>query len=302
MRMLRAAAIALGALTVVACGGGGGGGTPPPPTVASLEMTPASGGTLASFGDQVNFSVVARDAGGTVIPNASVTWSVVPSGAGTLSPTTGLASRFTAAANGNAKVFATSGSVKDSAAITVAQVLASLALSPTSFTKNIAQTQVVTATARDARGNTIAGAAAATQWSSSDESKATVSPATGASTTATMVAEGTASINASLLFGGVTRTASSNATVSANFPSNATVNTGATTFIPDRTDIAVSGQVQFNIGATHNLIWDSTPSPLDNFALGVSGSRTFPQVGTYTFHCSIHGGVGTGMNGSVVVH
>lgn len=302
MGMPCAAAIAVSALTLVACGGGSGGGTPPPPTVASLEITPATGGTLASFGEQVNFSVVARTAAGAVIPNASVTWSVVPPGAGTLSPLTGLTSRFTAAANGSAKVFATSSAVKDSAAITVAQVLASLSLSPSSFTKAIAQTQVITATAHDARGNTIAGAAAATQWSSSDETKATVSPATGSSTTATMVAEGTAQINASLLFGGVTRTAASSATVDANFPSSATVNTGATAFVPPRTDIAVAGQVQFNIGASHNLIWDSTPSPLADFAQGVSGSRTFPVAGTYTFHCAFHGAAGSGMNGSVVVH
>lgn len=303
MRMIRTVALALGASMMVACGGGGGGGgTPPPPTVASLEMSPASGGTLASLGDQVNFSVVARDAGGSVMSNASVTWSVVPAGTGTLSPTTGLTSRFTASSNGTAKVYATSGSVKDSATITILQVLASLAVSPSSFTKAIGQTQQVTATARDARGNAIDGAAGATQWTSSDESRATVSPAVGTSTTATMVADGSATINASLTVGGVTRAAASNATISASFPSTATVNTGAAAFIPPRTDIAAAGQVQFNIGGSHNLVWDSPPFPIAGFAQGVSGSRTFANAGTYNFHCEFHGAPGSGMNGSVVVH
>lgn len=303
MRMMRTAALALGALMTVACGGGGGGGgTPPPPTVASLELSPASGGSLASLGDQVNFSVVARDAGGTVMPNASVTWSIVPPGAGTLSPTTGLTSRFTAAANGTAKVYATSGSVRDSATIAVAQVFASLAVNPTSFTKSIGQTQQVTATARDARGNSITGTAAATQWSSSDDTRVTVSPAVGSATTATMVADGSAAINASLTVGGVTRAAASNATISASFPSTATVNTGAAAFIPPSTDIAAAGQVQFNIGGSHNLVWDSPPFPIAGFAQGVSGSRTFANAGTYNFHCEFHGAAGSGMNGSVVVH
>jgi len=55
----------------------------------------------------------------------------------------------------------------------------------------------------------------------------------------------------------------------------------------------------------HTLIWDSGPGtlPPDQTTTKTSGSVVVPglQAGTYEFHCSIHGGTGTGMHGTLVV-
>lgn len=53
----------------------------------------------------------------------------------------------------------------------------------------------------------------------------------------------------------------------------------------------------------HNLIWDSGPGTLPaNTGTITSGTRTVTlQAGTYQYHCSNHGGPGTGMHGTIVV-
>ena len=53
----------------------------------------------------------------------------------------------------------------------------------------------------------------------------------------------------------------------------------------------------------HTLTWDSGPGTLPaNTGTITSGSRTVTlQPGTYQYHCSIHGGPGTGMHGTIVV-
>jgi plastocyanin len=53
----------------------------------------------------------------------------------------------------------------------------------------------------------------------------------------------------------------------------------------------------------HTLTWDSGPGTLPaNTGTMTSGTRTVTlQPGTYQYHCSIHGGPGTGMHGTIVV-
>lgn len=53
----------------------------------------------------------------------------------------------------------------------------------------------------------------------------------------------------------------------------------------------------------HSVIWDSGPGTLPvNTSVLTSGTYSPTLVqGTYQYHCSIHGGVGTGMHGTIVV-
>ena len=71
-------------------------------------------------------------------------------------------------------------------------------------------------------------------------------------------------------------------------------------------DTVSAGQVTFSWSAGsngHNVTWDTGPAPLPtNSATQSSGTYTPTlQAGTYTYHCSIHGGPGTGMWGQIVV-
>lgn len=56
---------------------------------------------------------------------------------------------------------------------------------------------------------------------------------------------------------------------------------------------------------THNVIWDSGPAPLPtNSANKAAGDPDYTPLlgtGTYTYHCSFHGGIGSGMSGQIVV-
>jgi plastocyanin len=53
----------------------------------------------------------------------------------------------------------------------------------------------------------------------------------------------------------------------------------------------------------HSVIWDSGPGTLPtNTSVMSSGSYSPVLVaGTYQYHCSVHGGPGTGMHGTIVV-
>ncbi len=74
-------------------------------------------------------------------------------------------------------------------------------------------------------------------------------------------------------------------------------------------DTVAAGQVTFSWTTSpasngHNVTWDTGPGTLPaNSATVTSGTyQAILQVGTYTYHCTIHGTPGTGMNGKIVVH
>lgn len=53
----------------------------------------------------------------------------------------------------------------------------------------------------------------------------------------------------------------------------------------------------------HSVIWDSGPGTLP-MNTSVMSSGTYSPIlvaGTYQYHCSVHGGPGTGMHGTIVV-
>jgi plastocyanin len=281
------------ALLLAACGGGGG-GTPPQATPASISIVMSPTGTMSSIGDSRTLTATVRDASQAVIPGAAVTWSTDNQAVATLNSTSGLTTTATGAGNGTATITARSGTVSQTQGVSVAQVLSTVTLAPTSFQLAIDQTQQLTATARDARNNAISGASGFT-FSSSNEAAATVS----ASGLVRRVGTGAATFTASLDRDGVTKTATASLIIA---PATATVNaTPSSTFVPPEVSITSGGTVSWAFGSLeHNVNFDAVPGAPANIPTSSNEtlSRTFNTAGTFPYHCNLH----AGMNGSVTVH
>ncbi len=161
--------------------------TPNPEAVATIEVTPATA-TLTAIGHTQQFTAVARNALGDVLPGVAFTWSSSDDAIAGIDPATGLA---TAAANGTVTITAAADGITGTATLTVAQVVASVVVTPADVTLTaVGQTAQSAAVARDANGFTVAGAALV--WTTSDSTIATISQAG----LATAVANGHATISA----------------------------------------------------------------------------------------------------------
>jgi hypothetical protein len=153
--------------------------------VATVSVATSAGGSsasLASLGATVSLVATAFDSGGSAASGATFSWSSDATSVATVS-SSGI---VTAVTNGTAHVTAraTSNQVASPAlTVTVQQVVASVAVLPATASIPRCTMQQFSATPRDARGNTVAGAPAAT-WASADQSIATMNGnfATGVST------------------------------------------------------------------------------------------------------------------------
>jgi uncharacterized protein YjdB len=142
---------------------------------ASVTVATAGGAamTLTSIGDTVQLTASAADARGHAISGGTFTWRSDSTAVATVSAS-GLVS---AAGNGTANIFAKAGAAESSGfAVTVAQVVASVEVTPPSgFIVLFFGTTTLTFSddPKDARGNSVAGAPAAS-WGSSDTAIATI--------------------------------------------------------------------------------------------------------------------------------
>src|SRR5436309_902305 len=163
--------------------------------VKSVVVSPASA-TLDALGLTQQFTAVAKDANGNVVPGQAFTWTadnplVARVDAGGI---------VTAVANGSATITATAAGVAGRAALTVAQVVKSVVVSPPTATlAGLGLTQQFTAVAQDANGNPVAGQTFT--WASAQPVIASVDP----NGLARALAVGTAVITATT--GGVSGTA-----------------------------------------------------------------------------------------------
>jgi len=156
-------------------------------TVGSVVVSPATA-ALDALGVTQQLTATAKDASGNVIPGRSFTWksdnplvaSVDPSGV------------VTAVGNGLTTITATTGGVAGTAALSVAQIVTSVVVSPVSTTLDaLGRSQQFTAVAQDRNGKTVAGQVFS--WSAAPTGVATIDPATGLATT---VANGLTTITA----------------------------------------------------------------------------------------------------------
>jgi uncharacterized protein YjdB len=137
--------------------------------ITSVEVTPATA-TLIALGTTQAFGAVARDANGNEVTGTTFTWASANTATATVDPASGVA---TAVANGTVTITATADGVTGTASLTVAQIVASIEVTPAEATiVGAGTTQHFTATARDASGYVVAGTAFV--WTTSDSLVATI--------------------------------------------------------------------------------------------------------------------------------
>ncbi|MBK8248727.1 MAG: Ig-like domain-containing protein [Gemmatimonadetes bacterium] len=136
--------------------------------IARIDVSPPTVSVLVGGTQQL--TATPRDAAGNALPGRGITWLTGAPSVATVSQT-GL---VTGVASGSALVFAASEGQSGSAAVTVATVaVASVTLTPNTGIIQQGQALQLTATARDASNNVLSGRPII--WTSSDETRATVS-------------------------------------------------------------------------------------------------------------------------------
>jgi trimeric autotransporter adhesin len=149
------------------------------PTVASIEVAP-DGATLTAPGATQQFTAVARDASGAVVPGMAFVWTSAAPAVARVDAGTGLA---TAAAHGETTIAASAGGIAGIATLTVdlTALVASVVVAPDAAELTaLGATQQFTAEARDASGAVVPVAAFA--WSSALPDVATVDAVSGVAT------------------------------------------------------------------------------------------------------------------------
>ena len=181
-------AVANGSATIRATSEGVSGDAPVTVSqvVATVVVTPGTV-SFGTLGRTRQLSAQARDSGGSGVGGKSFAWASGNPAVATVSS----AGQVTAVANGTAMITAATDGVSTSALVSVSQVIASIAVTPTALTfAALGQTHQVTAAARDSLGNAIDGNIFS--WSSSNSAVASVN----ASGLVTAVANGPATITA----------------------------------------------------------------------------------------------------------
>jgi plastocyanin len=172
-------------------------------------------------------------------------------------------------------------------------VFTTLAVTPTTATVLVGGTQTLTATARDQNGATMSGLA--TTFTSANQAIATVT----AAGVVTGVAQGSTTVAVNGTVGTVSKT--QNVTVDVTVPSAgaSVAATAGNQFTPATVTVTRNGSVTWTFAALHNVTFDTQGAPgnITDKASG-SSSLTFPNAGTFAYHCTIHG---AGMSGTVVV-
>ena len=178
---------------------------------ASVTLSPTSL-SFVSVGDTATFVPIVKDARGSKIWGATVTWEISDT-SDTAFATVSSTGLVTSVATGTATITATSGAASTTATTTVSQVASSVTLSPTSLSfTSVGDTATFVPTVKDAGGTAISGATVT--WATVHPSVATVSSAG----LVTAIADGTAMITATS--GSASRTATAAVTCSVDTDSD----------------------------------------------------------------------------------
>ena len=134
-------------------------------TVAVVHATPGSA-SLVSLGETATFAAVALDGAGAAVNGVYLQWKSLDEAVATVSAT----GTVTAVANGTARITVSAAccSAADTVTISVAQVAATVTLTPASLSLPMGGSSRLAAAVADARGHTVADADIT--WTSSDAS------------------------------------------------------------------------------------------------------------------------------------
>lgn len=297
-------ALVLGVPLLLACGGGGGGdgGSGPTPVATSVSISPSVPDSLLAQNATVDLDATVRDQNNAVMNAATVAWSTSNANVALVNATSGV---VTARAVGNVAQLATitatvngATGVTASVPVRVRQKLTTLSM-PDVQTVAVGATVALAAALRDANANVVAGLAGAT-YGSANTGIATVNPTTGV---VSGVAAGTAKIGATIAAEGTTFTDTTVVTVTGGggAPLTATVTTPGLNFNPANVTIARTGEVTWQLAASHNVTFAATagaPASIGTCATGTcTTARTFATAGTFDYQCTNH----AGMTGTVTV-
>jgi uncharacterized protein YjdB len=119
-------------------------------------------------GETVQLTGVPKSASGQALTGRQVTWSSANSAIAAVSGT----GQVTATGGGSTTITATSGSAIGTVSVTVTVPVATVVVTPPTATMDVGQTLLLTASARDAAGNTLTGRTFT--WSSTNPNAATV--------------------------------------------------------------------------------------------------------------------------------
>ena len=302
-------AVANGTAVITATSGGvvSGGVTI---TVAQVAMTvavtstSATPDTLKTATRTRQFTATARDSTNNAVGGATFMWGTSAPGVATVNAANGLVTSGTTA--GAATIAATLGLLNGTRAMVVSLFPATLTLSPKPSTITIAAgTQLFTGVAQDSVGTNIP-----ISWLAANPTVATISPATGTTTTATALTNGVTNIRMSA----GASVDSSVLTVSgqggAAAPLTIAVNTGDNFFRSVRNNTINAAVDTLGVGGTITWTWvgssfhsvQSTGAPSFTSSTPAKTSGTyallFNTIGTYTYQCGVHG---ASMSGTLVV-
>ena len=271
------------------------------PGVINVTSPVTGPDTLFSSARTRQYSASVRDSTNNVLSvQPAVAWSSSVGTVASVDPSTGLATALT---DGTSNITATAGTATGFKALLVRRLAATHSVTPP--TANITTpngTQVYTGAAADS-----AGAALTLSWSSRSATIATVAPTGGTTTTATAVSDGTTRVILTVP-AGVVDSATVVVTGQASIPNAATITVGDVFFTSVRNGtsnpavdtVAVGGSVTWNwVGPNHSVRSTGSPS-FTSSGIQNSGSYqlSFPNAGTYTYDCAVHG---ASMSGRVVI-
>ena len=286
----RVTGVAAGTVIISAATGGKSGQAtitvpaPAPAPVATVSVLPSSAGVLV--GATAQLTATLRDSNGNTLTGRAVTWTTSNPSIATVS-SSGLVSGV---APGNVTITATSEGKSGTAQISVfapaPTPVATVTVTPASSTLAAGATTQLTATLRDANGNTLTGRAVT--WSSSNASVATVD----GNGKVTAVAPGTAIITATSE--GKSGTAQVTVTAPPPTPVGSVIVTPSTASVQVGTSTTLTATVRDasgNVLQGRSVTWSSSNTAVAS--VSSSGVVTGVAAGTATITATSEGKSGT---------
>jgi plastocyanin len=263
MPIRRACSFAM--LVLLACGGASR------PPVASISLIPSSAPPLTSLGDTLQLTAVPLDSTGAPIPGVGVSYTSSDATVATVTQ----GGLVTAVGNGNATIHASAEGKEATLAVSVAQVVAQVVVTPTALLVPAGEIPLFHASALDARGHPVGGAPAPV-WTTSNPAVATIGADGRAAVSSTAVKGDIATAIATV--GTVASTSGGAMTVdpSAVYVETISVAPGATSFS------SLGDQVQLSATATNPRRGDVTASVTFAWSSSASGVAGVSTAGLVT--------------------